>query len=331
MALNGMKRGLITILILLACVARAADVFVDGVAAQVNDKSILVSDVMAFVDAQREKLKDQYSGEDLRKELRKTYSEALDVLIERELILNAYQATSKDQEKKIPEQFVSDRIESIIQDMFKGDRAEVTAALEKDGMTFEEWRNVIKNQIIVASMRRANVDQSVKASPQAIRDVYDKNMAKYKMPAKIKLRLIMLKKGETAGDMAVSEAEAEYVADKLKAGGDFAEMAKKVSQDEKAGNGGDWGWIDVNILRDELARGASQLRSGQVSNVIETDDGFYILKCDEKGEEKPLSFEEAQPQIERELKQAQSKALYDAWILRLKKSASIKMFDVCPL
>jgi parvulin-like peptidyl-prolyl isomerase len=215
--------------------------------------------------------------------------------------------------------------------MFKGDRAELMAALEKDGMTFDEWRSVIRDQIVVASMRRENVEQGVKASPHAIREKYDKNLEKYKMPAKIKLRLIMLKKGGTDDETATKRAESRDIVNKLKAGGDFAETAKKVSQDDKAGNGGDWGWIDLKILREELAKVASAMQTGQVSDLIETDGEFYILKCDEKGEEKPLSFEDAQPEIERDLKQEQSKALYEEWVARLKKSASIKVFDVCPL
>ena len=329
--LRGLKYGLLA-LAALACAARAGTVLVDGVAAQVGEKPIMVSNVMAFVEVQRLKMQDKSSDEDLKKELRKTYKEALDALIERQLILDAYQTASKDKEKKIPEQFIDERIESIIHETFKGDRLAVMTELEKNGLTFEEWRNEIKNQIIVMAMRKSNVEQSLKVSPQAMRERYEKNIEKYRTPEKVKLRMIMLKKGETDDEKAKKRAEADDLVQKLKEGEDFAALAKKVSQDSNAENGGEWDWIQPGSLREDLAKVVAALRVDQVSDVIETPDGLYIIKCEGKTGGTAASFEDSQPQIERELRQEQGRVLYDAWIGRLKRSVSIKVFDdVCPL
>jgi peptidyl-prolyl cis-trans isomerase SurA len=329
--LRGLKYGLL-VFAALAFSAWAGTVLVDAVAAQVGDKPIMVSDVMAVVEVQQLKMQNKLSDEELKKELRKTYKEALDALIERQLILDAYQTAGKDAGRKIPEQFIDERIETIINDVFKGDRVAVMTELQKNGMTFEEWRNEVRNQIIVMAMRKSTVEQNIKVSPQAMRERYEKNIEKYRTPEKVKLRMIMLKKGETDDEKAKKRAEADDLVVKLKAGDDFAALAKKVSQDSNAENGGEWDWILPGALREDLAKAVASLKVDQVSDVIETPDGFYIIKCEGKTGGTAASFEESQPEIERELRQEQGRILYDAWIGRLKKSVSIKAFDdTCPL
>jgi peptidyl-prolyl cis-trans isomerase SurA len=316
----------------LACAAQAAPVLVDGVAAQVGEKPIMVSDVMAIVEVQQQKMQNKSNDEELKKELRKTYKEALDALIERQLILDAYQTAGKDAVRKIPEQFVDERIETIINDVFKGDRLAVMTELQKNGLTFDEWRNEIRNQIIVMAMRKSTVEQSIKVSPQTMRERYEKNIEKYRTPEKIKLRIIMLKKGDADDEKTKKRAEADDVVTRLKAGEDFAALAKKVSQDSNAENGGEWDWIMPDALREDLAKVVASLKVDQVSDVIETPDGFYVIKCEGKTGGTAASFEDSQPEIERELRLEQGRVLYDAWIGRLKKSVSIKVFDdVCPL
>jgi peptidyl-prolyl cis-trans isomerase SurA len=179
--LRGLKYGLL-VFTALAFSAWAGTVLVDAVAAQVGDKPIMVSDVMAVVEVQQLKMQNKLSDEELKKELRKTYKEALDALIERQLILDAYQTAGKDAGRKIPEQFIDERIETIINDVFKGDRVAVMTELQKNGMTFEEWRNEVRNQIIVMAMRKSTVEQNIKVSPQAMRERYEKNIEKYRTP-----------------------------------------------------------------------------------------------------------------------------------------------------
>lgn len=311
--------------------APAESVLVDGNAAQVNGHSIMISDVMAVVEMQSQKLKRAPDGEELKVQLHKAYDDGLNVLIERQLILDSYEAMGKEQtDRQIPEQFINERMNGIIRDMFKGDRAEAMRALEKEGMSLDEWRNEIKSQIVVSAMRKANVDQNIKISPQAIRNFYDKNLEKYKSPGRIKLRMIVLNKGASAEEAGQKLKQAEEIRKKVQSGEDFAALAKQFSKDSKAEQGGDWGWIEPGILRPELAKTASAMREGEVSDAIAMEEELYILKCEGRSQNETVSFEEAQPQVEKELRQEEAKRVYAAWIDRLKKSASIKVFDTQP-
>lgn len=329
--MNLNRRICLLLLALIPFGAWAESVLVDGVAAQVNAHSIMISDAKAVVEAQSQKLNRAYDGEELKVQLRKAYEDAVNLLIERQLILDSYEALGKEQtDRQIPDQFVNERMNGVIRDMFKGDRAEAMSALEKEGMSLEEWRNEIKNQIVVASMRKANVEQNVKISPQAIRDFYNKNMGKYKLPARIKLRMIVLSKGASTEEAGQELKQAEDIRKKIRDGEDFAALAKQFSKDSKAEQGVDWGWIEPGILASDLAKVASSMREGEVSDTLKVENEFYILKCEGLRQQETLSFEEVQPQIEKELRQEEAKHFYAAWIDRLKKSASIKVFDTQP-
>lgn len=314
-----------------ASVAFAGAVRIDGLAAKVNEQSIMLSEVTPIVEAQRPKLEKSLTGEELKTELRKLYRETLNLLIDRQLILDLYEEQSKGQGKKIPEQFIDERMKAIVQDRFHGDRERMMAALQKEGLTYDDWRKEIKDMIIVTSMRKANVDQNVRISPEALRETYERNRERYKAPATVRLRMIVVEKEDSDEETAEKKAAIEEALAKLKTGGDFAEIAKKVSEDGKAESGGDWGWLDPRkTLRPELAEAILSLAAGETSDILETRGEFYVLKVEERRDESALAFEDVLPQVERDMRQEETKRLYDAWIERLKTNASIAILDVCP-
>jgi peptidyl-prolyl cis-trans isomerase SurA len=313
------------------CVLCRAASVVEGVSAQVDDSNIMLSEVMSVVEPQRQKAEKKFSGPELQAELRRVYDEALSSVIEKRLVLNAYKAQAgKEGAREIPEKFIDERIEKIIREMFAGDRAALMAQLEKEKITYDEWRSQIKDQIIIGAMFKANVDDNVKLSPGAVREEYEKNKEKRKLPGKVNISLIAIDRGSSQADIASNRQLADDIVKKTRAGENFAELAKEFSKDSKAEKGGDWGWIDPTILRPELAAEASRLKDGETSDIIEIEDQLYIIRCEGRSNEIALSFEEVQAGIERELRSAQEETLYNAWIERLKKNASIRKFDVCP-
>jgi parvulin-like peptidyl-prolyl isomerase len=321
---NVMKK--VIVIVVLLCVvsmAQAEKMLVDGIAARVNGDVVTIGEVVRVMMPLQQALVSKYRGEVLREKLQSTYEDSVDSLIERSLILSAY----KEQDMKIPEWLVDERVEEVIRDSFKGDRSELMAVLAREHVSFSEWRETWKDRIIIASMRSSFVGQKIKVSPKSIRERYDKDKDKYRQSGKMKLRMIFLRSvGSVASGTA--EARAGEVFKKLEAGELFADLAKEYSGGSHAESGGDWGWVEPGTLRKEITDGVSKLKPGAVSGVIETKKGLYIVKVEARKEALSRSFEQVRSEIEDELRRESGKEIYEAWVARLAEDAFIEVSDV---
>jgi len=120
-----------------------------------------------------------------------------------------------------------------------------------------------------------------------------------------------------------SEDEAKAVLDQLKAGGDFATLAKDKSKDPGAAAGGDLGYFTKEQMVPEFAEVAFKMYPGQVSNPVKTQFGWHIIKVEDKRTRKPPEFERVKDQIETYLaRKAQSD-----FIAKLRQTAKIERLD----
>lgn len=308
---------------LLASRASASPIPVDGTAAVVNGTVITIREVLTAMQPVQRLLSQKHSGDELNRELEQAYEKTLDSLIERQLILDEF----KNQKKfTIPDNIIDIRIDEILHTEFDNDRAKLMKALEADGMSMEDWREEIRNRMIVSLMRSQALEGSDVVSPQAVRSTYQQTIAEFTTPDQVELRMIVIQKGDTEQETAVKSRQAQEVRNKLLAGEDFAKLAKQVSEGTKSEEGGYWGWIEPSSRRAELAAVLAALKPGEISEVIEAGDSFYIMKVEARKHASVVPFEEAQEKIRSELAKEQSQQAYDAWIKRLKEKAYIRKY-----
>jgi peptidyl-prolyl cis-trans isomerase SurA len=225
---------------------------------------------------------------------------------------------------------VDQRVEEIVEDMFGGDRNALLEALARDRLTYEAWRETMRDQLVVGSMRSANVDQLVHVAPGAVRAHYEAHPDDYQRPAKVKLRMVVLGK-PSAGEVARVRQEAEALCRRAREGEDMAVLARAHSEGTHARDGGDWGWIEpAQALRRELARAIAALATGAVSDVIETPEQFYILKVEARREASVAPFEDVQPEIERRMRREENERRMRVWLDRLRDRAYVQTFHVDP-
>ena len=116
----------------------------------------------------------------------------------------------------------------------------------------------------------------------------------------------------------------------MKAGADFSDLAKKLSEDGKAAQGGDWGWVDTKDLRPELSAPLAALATNSVSGVIRMEGDFYLVRLEDRHPAGTMSFDAVRGSIEKELRRKEIRQLSAVWIARLRKDAYIKIVPPAP-
>lgn len=135
----------------------------------------------------------------------------------------------------------------------------------------------------------------VDVSDSEIRDYWSENQFLFQVPEKRRVSRIFLKFGEKEKDKVLEKAK-ELVS-KLKAGESFEELAKKFSQDEKAKDGGDWGFDYTAIFSQEELTKIQGMNLNEISEPVELKDAFSILKVTEIIPARVKPLEEVSNQI----------------------------------
>lgn len=147
----------------------------------------------------------------------------------------------------------------------------------------------------------------IQVTEAQIEQNYQQNIANYTHPERVQIAHILLKitPGESPADVAKTKAQAEALDKQIKAGANFADLAKKNSQDDaSASKGGELGWIERGQTAPAVEQAAFSTPPGQVTDVIQTDYGFEIIKVEahDPAHTQPLS--EVHDQIKQQMQQA---------------------------
>jgi peptidyl-prolyl cis-trans isomerase C len=120
-----------------------------------------------------------------------------------------------------------------------------------------------------------------------------------------------------------SEDEAKAVAEELKKGADFAELARKKSKDPGASDGGDLGFFTKDQMVPEFSAVAFTLEPGKISDPVKSQFGWHIIKVEEKRNRKAPEFEQVKSQIETYVtRKAQAE-----YVAKLREAAKIERMD----
>ena len=120
-----------------------------------------------------------------------------------------------------------------------------------------------------------------------------------------------------------TEDEAKAIAEELKKGADFADLAKKKSKDPGASDGGDLGFFTKEQMVPEFSAVAFVLEPGKISDPVKSQFGWHIIKVEEKRNRKAPDFEQVKPQIETYVTR---KAQAD-YVAKLREAAKVERMD----
>jgi peptidyl-prolyl cis-trans isomerase SurA len=156
--------------------------------------------------------------------------------------------------------------------------------MEKEGMTFAQFREQIRNEIVMQRLVDHEVDAKIQVSDAEI-DTYlaaEKVAAADRVEIDIAQILVRIPENASPEQIAARKARADEVARQLRTGADFAKMATTYSDSPDALQGGAVGWRDPARLPEMFAGELAKLKPGQVTPVMRTNVGFHILKLNNR-------------------------------------------------
>ena len=156
--------------------------------------------------------------------------------------------------------------------------------MEKEGMPFSQFREDIRNEIMMQRLREHEVDSKIQISDAEV-DTYlaaEKAAAAEKVEMDLSQIFVGIPANATPEQIAARRARADEVLRQLRTGADFAKIATTYSDAPDALKGGAIGWRDADRLPPLFANELRKLSPGQVTPVIKTNTGFYILRMADK-------------------------------------------------
>ncbi|HZT35864.1 MAG TPA: peptidylprolyl isomerase [Nitrososphaera sp.] len=153
---------------------------------------------------------------------------------------------------------------------------------------------------------RSQAESKVTATPSDLQKYFNDHQQQYQTPERVKVRHILV--GTPAGaDQKVidaAKAKAEDLLKQLKNGADFAETAKKYSDDPGSKTqGGELGWITRGQMVAPFEEASFAMNKGQMSDLVKSNFGFHIIQVEDKQAASVKSFSEVHDEIEKAVKE----------------------------
>lgn len=204
---------------------------------------------------------------------------------------------------------------------------EIKGAAEELGINDEFLKEQAKLSLLIQKSQEKFYKEG-KVSESEMKEYYDKHIDEYKKD-EVEASHILIKttddnnKPLSEAEQKKAKAKAEKVLKEVKAGGDFAELAKKYSDDPgSAAQGGALGAFGKGMMVQEFEDAAFGMEPGEISDLVKTDFGYHIIKVTDRIKE-TTSFEEAKEGIKEEI----LKNKYGEKVAELQKKAKIEKTD----
>jgi peptidyl-prolyl cis-trans isomerase SurA len=189
-----------------------------------------------------------------------------------------------------------DRTISRIAEGNKLSLTEFRQRLERDGISFEKFREEIREEILMTRLREREVTSKLTVSDGEIENFLLEQGARKDTGTEYSLAHILIRVPEQVSpeQLEVRRVRAEEVVRRLKDNGDFARIAATYSDAPDALQGGAMGWRAQERLPELFVEALSKLKSGEVSGVLRSPAGFHVLKLiDMRGAGAPTLVEQA--------------------------------------
>lgn len=306
---NTICLGIAAMLVLAGTWAQAE--VVDRIVAVVNNEIITLSELNKATEVYKKNIRASQNSEARKKELiAQLETDMLQKLVDNSLSIQeagkyGIKVTDKD-------------VDTAIDNFKKTNNLDddgLRRGLAAEGMTIEDYRERIKEQILQSMLINRAVRSKVIVTDTDIQAYYEANKAEFSGDKKYRLKNIL----------TPTEEEIKNVTEKLAENGDFAALAREYSIGSNASQGGDLGVFDISSFSEQIREALKDLGKGEFTKVMQTGGAYQIIYVDDIIMEGKQTVAEAREKIQDILYRKQAKVQFEEWIESLKKSAHIKL------
>jgi len=196
-------------------------------------------------------------------------------------------------------------------------------AAEAQGVSFEDFKQHIKDGIVSSLVIRDEVGRHLNLSQADVQKYYDAHKDDFDQPEQVKLSEILIPTAnpDDAAQVAAAEKKANDVEGKLKSGSDFAEVAKTESGGPTAAQGGELGEFRRGQLAKVLEDQTFGLKTGEYTQPIRTKQGYVILRVTEHTPGGVQPLKDVEPQVEDALYSQKMAPALRQYLTRLREEA----------
>ncbi|MBW1679535.1 MAG: peptidylprolyl isomerase [Deltaproteobacteria bacterium] len=206
--------------------------------------------------------------------------------------------------------------------------AEFKSMLSKTGLSEAEIKSKLKQEMTIQQFIDMQFGQKATVSDKEVRTYYDNHPDFFKQPEQVHARHILIKVDPQADESqkAAARKKLEKIQQKLQKDEDFAAIAKEFSQCPSSEKGGDLGYFKRGQMVKSFGETAFSLKTGEVSDIVETRFGYHLIKGIDKKPETTIAYEEIKDRIRENLKQEKVKKEVTQYVEKLKKKAKVEKF-----
>jgi peptidyl-prolyl cis-trans isomerase SurA len=305
--------------------ALPADTVVEDIIARINNQIVTRSEYLRS----KEQLKQEVQQQDpahADKILAERDKDVLRDLIDQQLLLEK----GKDLGITADTDLVK-RLDEMRKEMNLESMEDLDKAAQAQGVSFEDFKQNLKNQIITQKVIGQEVGQKMSITKEEMQAFYDAHKDQLEQPEQIQLSEILVSTGKKDKDAAADEAKqleaaqakANDLLEKIRKGAAFDEIAKKNSDGPTAAQGGDLGYFKRGTLAKELEEKTFAMKPGEVSDVIRTKQGFVILKVSEHQQAGIPPLSQIEPRVQDAIYMQKLQPALRAYLQKLREEAYI--------
>lgn len=200
-------------------------------------------------------------------------------------------------------------------------------AAEQQGVSFEDFKANIRNQIVTQDVMRQEVGAHINMTPGEVERYYEEHKQDYAQPESVRLSEILIStgNGDDPAKVAAAKAKAEDIEARLHAGGDFVQLARSFSDGPTAAEGGDLGQYKRGQLGTLLEDKTFALQTGQYTAPILTRQGYIILKAVQHTPGGPQPFKSVMQDVEQAYYMSKMEPAIRAYLNKMRNEAFIEI------